>query len=128
MTDIVIKTVNLPAAIVGEPYEAAIAYSGTASALSGFSVTSGSLPPGLAVSSATDPRILGTPTARGTYTFKVTLTDTAGGVQSSTLSIVTTFAGTDDLSAVAGTNDPNSIPVAAQIARASNPTTQGLVN
>jgi large repetitive protein len=112
--DIVIKTQNLPAATVGETYEAGIAYSGNAAALSGFSVTSGSLPPGLAVSSATDPRILGTPTTSGTYTFKVSLTDANGTTQSPTLTIVASLAkgGTD------GSSDPCSIPVTAQISRA----------
>ena len=81
--DIVIDTVALPDAVVWVPYEAAIAYHGNATALSAMSVSAGSLPPGLVVDSALPfCRITGTPTAAGTFTFRVSLTDTAGVTQS----------------------------------------------
>lgn len=88
MTDITIKTQTLPPAYEGLAYEAGIVETGSLTALSGATVSSGSLPPGLALGS--DGRITGTPTKQGSYSFKVTLTDTAGGVQSPSLSITVT--------------------------------------
>lgn len=107
MPDIVHATVGLPDGMVGVVYEAALAYQGNASALSASSVTAGSLPPGLALD-ATLPfsRITGTPTVDGTYVFRITLTDAAGGVQSGDLSIRVETMGLDE--------DDNLTPRAAQ--------------
>lgn len=85
MADIVFDTVTLPDAVIGVAYEAAVAFHGNATALSAASVSSGSLPTGLAVDAALPfSRITGTPKGNqaGTYTFKLTFTDTAGAVQS----------------------------------------------
>jgi Putative Ig domain len=96
VADIVHDTVTLPDGTVGVAYEAALAYHGNASALSASSVSSGALPPGLVLDTALPfDRISGTPTTGGTYTFKVTLTDAAGGVQSGFLSIRVETEGID---------------------------------
>lgn len=98
MTDIVHDTVNLPDAFVGVAYEAALAFHGNASALSAASVSSGALPAGLALSGALPfSKITGTPTAPGTATFKVTLTDGAGAVQTGNLTIAVRTALSADL-------------------------------
>jgi hypothetical protein len=110
MTDITVRTATLPNALVGVAYEAGIAETGAVTAITACTVTSGSLPPGLAIS-AELVRITGTPTKSGTYTFKVTLTDTAGAVQSGTLTITVAVAA-DDLP-----GDILTQPVAAQLAR-----------
>lgn len=64
-----------------------IAYSETLNAAGGtspysFSLASGSLPPGLSLSSSGV--ISGTPTSAGTYTFSVTVTDSASPANSNT--------------------------------------------
>jgi Putative Ig domain len=90
VADIVIDSIVLPDGVVGVPYEAAIAYHGNATALSASSITSGQLPPHLALDSALPfARVRGTPKSSdvGTWTFKVTLTDTAGAVQSGNYTI-----------------------------------------
>lgn len=73
-----ITTTSLPAANIG------VAYSGTLAATGGvtpytWSITTGSLPSGLTLNSATG-AITGTPTAAGTFTFTVTVTDSDTGV------------------------------------------------
>jgi Putative Ig domain len=114
MTDITWRTASLPDATAGVPYEAGLAETGSATAVTASSVSSGSLPPGLSLS-ADHVRITGTPSGSGigqTYTFKVTLTDTAGGVQSGSLSI-TIRAAAD----VAGHDKPfSTLPVVSQMA------------
>lgn len=94
MADIVFDSAVLPDAIAGQPYEAAIAYHGAATALSAVT-TSGSLPPGLSLTHsafgvATGLRVTGTPSGAGidkTYTFQVKPTDTAGQATSPSYSI-----------------------------------------
>lgn len=91
MTDIVWKTTRLPDALVGAAYEASLAVTGNATAFTAASVSSGALPSsGNLVLNADHVRITGTPKRAdlGTYTFKITLTDTAGGVQSGTFTLV----------------------------------------
>jgi hypothetical protein len=69
-----VTTATLPAGVNGTPYNQTLAASGT-SPMS-WSVTSGSLPAGLSLSSAGV--ISGTPTTTGTYNFTVTVTNSAG--------------------------------------------------
>lgn len=104
MTDIVHDTVNLPDAFVGVAYEAALAYHGNATALTASSVTTGALPAGLALVGALPfSKITGTPTTPGTSTFKVTLTDTAGGVASPSFTITVRTTPSADLDDTAWT-------------------------
>jgi hypothetical protein len=94
--DIVHKTVIFPDAQVGVPYEAALAYQGDATPITASSVSSGSLPPGLTLDAALPfTRITGTPTVDGLFTFKVTLTDTAGASQTGNLTIRVVTPGID---------------------------------
>jgi hypothetical protein len=110
MADITWKTVTLPNATVGVPYEAGLAESGALTAITAGSVTSGSLPPGITLA-ADFIRLQGTPTHAASYSFKVTLTDTAGAVQSPQLTLKVVQAA-NDLPV-----DILSQPPAAQIAR-----------
>lgn len=82
---IIVKTQTLPAASAGVPYEAGLAITGQATAVTAVSVASGALPPGLVVD--TTLRVTGTPTASGKYTFTLSLTETAGSVTSGSLTI-----------------------------------------
>jgi large repetitive protein len=86
VADIVWSTTKLPPAILGVPYEAGLAVTGNATAFTAATVSTGSLPPGLALA-ADKVRITGTPTALGSFTFVVTLTDTAGAVASPSFTI-----------------------------------------
>lgn len=91
MTDIIFETTVLPDAYPGIPYEGSFAISGAASVFTACSVSSGSLPPGLSIA-ADHVRVTGTVAGVNavlpkTYTFKATLTDTAGAVQSGTYTI-----------------------------------------
>jgi hypothetical protein len=114
VADITWRTFNLPDATAGVLYEAGLAETGSLTAVTACTVTSGALPPGLSVNSD-HVRIYGTPAGSGigqTYTFKITMTDSAGGVQSSNLTITVRAA-----SDVAGHDKPfSSLPVVAQMA------------
>lgn len=114
MPDITWRTTTLPDATAGVPYEASLAETGSLTAITNCVVASGSLPTGLAIA-ADFVRITGTPkgiTIGKTYTFTLTLTDTAGGVTSPSLTITvrgaTDTAGHDKLF--------SSMPVLAQMA------------
>lgn len=97
MADITIRTVTFPNAMVGVPYEAAIAYQGNATALTASAVASGALPPGLVLDVALPfTRIVGIPTTDGLFTFTVSLTDTAGAVTSGPLTIRVTTLNLDE--------------------------------
>jgi hypothetical protein len=88
MADITWRTTKLPDAILGAPYEASLAVTGNATAFTACTVTAGALPTGLSIT-ADKVRITGTPTgAVGTYTCTITLTDTAGAVASSLMTLV----------------------------------------
>jgi hypothetical protein len=89
VADITWRTVSLPVAIAGVPYEAGLAETGSLTAVTNCTVATGSLPPGLSIN-ADHVRITGTPLGSGidkTYTCTLTMTDTAGGVTSTSLSI-----------------------------------------
>lgn len=87
MPDITYKTVAFPDGFVNVAYEAGIAEEGSATAVTAGGVNSGALPPGLVVNATDHRRITGTPTQAGTFTFTLTLTDTAGAVVSGTYTI-----------------------------------------
>jgi len=110
MADILWKTLTLPNAVVGEPYEAALGHNAAASAITACAVTTGALPPGITIN-ADFVRLTGTPTKAGTFTFTLTLTDTAGGVVSGSLSIVCDYA------VLAADRFLANTPVAAQVAK-----------
>lgn len=96
MADIVHATVTLPIAMVGVPYEAALAYSGDATPITASSVSSGALPTGLVLDTASPfTRITGTPLVDGLFTFRITLTDTAGAAQSPVLTLRVVTPGID---------------------------------
>ena len=84
-----VATASLPGAVVGSSYSATVTASGGFGPYS-FSITSGSLPPGLTMDSAGV--ISGTPTGTGTYGFAVQVTDSANPKQTitSNLSISST--------------------------------------
>jgi Putative Ig domain len=82
-----VTTVSLPGATVGEAYSQALAASGGTSPYT-WSVQGGSLPSGLALSNSGT--ISGTPTAAGTYSFTVRVTDAAGATATRALSITVT--------------------------------------
>jgi len=88
--DIVIQTTKFPTGRVNEAYEAGIATTGNATAITGTSVATGALPPGLTVTASDKLRISGTPTATGKFTFTLGITDTAGTTTSGSLSITIT--------------------------------------
>ena len=74
------------------PGEVSVAYRDALTATGGtgaltWSVSSGTLPPGLTLNSATGV-LSGTPTAGGSFTFTVTVTDTAGGTASKGVTLV----------------------------------------
>lgn len=95
VADIIVKTQTLPSAQVGVPYEAGLALTGNATAVSAVTVTSGSLPPGLSV--ATDLRVTGTPTASGKRTFTLNFTDAAGVQTSGTLTLTVAYPAQADI-------------------------------
>ena len=70
---LVITTTSLPAATGGQPYSATLAATGGITPYA-WSVSGGSLPPGLTLNPSTGV-ISGTPDVAGTYTFTVTVTD-----------------------------------------------------
>jgi putative Mn2+ efflux pump MntP len=74
-------TVAFPPAVIGVAYEAGMGFTGAT--MSALAVSTGALPTGVTVSSTTDPRLIGTPTATGTFTFTLT----GAGVVSGSYSI-----------------------------------------
>ena len=67
---------TLPGGTVGTRYVQTITASGGSGSGYQYSLTSGSLPPGLALRTLSG-RVVGTPTASGSYSFRVTATDSA---------------------------------------------------
>lgn len=78
LATLAITTSTLPAANLGVAYSATLAVSGGQSPYT-FAITTGSLPAGLTLN-ATTGTISGTPSAAGTFSFSVTVTDSAANV------------------------------------------------
>jgi hypothetical protein len=85
ISPLTIGTTSLPAATGGAAYTATLAAYGGAAPYT-WSVTAGSLPPGLSLDASTGV-ISGTPTVAGTYDFTVTVTDDDAMTASRALSI-----------------------------------------
>lgn len=87
-----ISPLSLPAAMLGSFYNQTITASGGTAPYS-FLVTSGTLPPGLILTSSSPSTALlsGVPTAIGTYTFTVTATDALGCAASRIYTVVVNF-------------------------------------
>jgi len=81
-----IETKSLPDAVVGTPYSAHLKATGGSSPYT-WSVTNGSLPPGLILDSSSG-LISGTPTNAGVYAFTATVTDKHGKSDSKSFTIV----------------------------------------
>lgn len=73
---VTVGPVNLPAGTVSTPYTAPVVASGGTPSYT-YSISSGTLPPGLTLNSATG-AITGTPTGAGTFNFTITATDSLG--------------------------------------------------
>jgi hypothetical protein len=95
--DILIKTQTFPPGFVNVAYEAGVATTGNATAITAHSIATGALPPGLTVNASDHLRIAGIPTASGKFTFTIALTDTAGVTTSPSLSIVIVSPGKSPL-------------------------------
>ncbi len=78
-----ITTVSVPRGVVGNPYGYTVAANGGATPYT-WSVSTGSLPPGLALDPATG-AITGTPTANGSYTFTLQVTDSSSAFEMASL-------------------------------------------
>jgi len=72
---LVISTTTLPSGVVGTPYSSSVAASGGTGKLA-WAVATGTIPPGIAISSTTG-ALSGTPATAGTYTFSVSVTDSS---------------------------------------------------
>lgn len=81
-----ITTTSLPGGKAGTPYSQVLAASGGTPPYT-FARTSGSLPPGIALSGAT---LSGTPTTTGSYTFTVQVTDSASATATQQFTIAIT--------------------------------------
>jgi arabinan endo-1,5-alpha-L-arabinosidase len=86
-----ISTSSLTGGVVSIAYSATLNASGGSGTDYSWSLTSGTLPTGLAL--ATNGAISGTPTAQGTSKFTVSVTDSAGASASGNLSIAIAAAG-----------------------------------
>jgi large repetitive protein len=99
MPDITYTSTKFPTGYVGVPYEAAIGYTGAATAITAAGVATGALPTGLVVNVTDHVRITGTPTVPGTFTFTLTMTDTAGASVSGSYTITIVPAGQEPVNA-----------------------------
>jgi hypothetical protein len=88
-TPLQITTTSLPSGATGTSYSTTLAATGGKTAYS-WSVSSGSLPTGLTLSSSG--QISGTPTATGTFSFIVNLTDSSSPAQSITANLSITIS------------------------------------
>ncbi|HEU0123712.1 MAG TPA: putative Ig domain-containing protein, partial [Bryobacteraceae bacterium] len=80
-----ITTATLPNGRAGTDYSSSVAATGGVAPLGAWSITQGSLPAGLSFSA--DGTISGKPTAAGTSSFTVRISDSAGGVATRSFSI-----------------------------------------
>ncbi|MCL1875979.1 MAG: putative Ig domain-containing protein [Synergistaceae bacterium] len=96
----VITTSSLPGGVVGKAYSETLTASGTAPI--NWSISSGSLPPGLSLNTTTGV-ISGTPTTAGTYNFTVKATNVAGSVTKSFSIVISTLPVVTKTSLPAGT-------------------------
>jgi large repetitive protein len=80
-----VTTTSLPNATQGAPYSAGVSASGGIPPLGAWTISAGALPAGLTMSATG--AISGTPTATGTASFTVRITDSRGGVATRGLSI-----------------------------------------
>jgi hypothetical protein len=87
-----VKTTSLPAATGGQAYNVTLAATGGIPPYGNWSVSSGSLPPGLTLNSPTG-KISGTPDVAGTYTFTVTVTDSENPAMTATATLSITVSG-----------------------------------
>ena len=83
-----ITTSSLPGGTVSQPYSQSVQAAAGIGQLT-WSITVGSLPPGLTIASLTGPNVIisGTPTTQGTFPFTVRVTDTLGRFATRALSI-----------------------------------------
>jgi len=88
---LMVTTTSLAAATGGKPYAATLAATGGVTPYS-WSVTPGSLPPGLSLDSATGV-ISGTPDVAGTYDFTVTVTDSENPAMTANATLSITVSG-----------------------------------
>lgn len=89
------KTATLPPACLGVVYEAGLGVT-SAGAVTAIAVSTGALPAGITVSSTTDPRLVGTPTVTGTFTFTLTGSDSGAVVSPSYTLVVFGTLGDDE--------------------------------
>ncbi len=89
-----ITTASLPAGQVGAAYSATLNAVGGSTSGYSWAVSAGALPPGLQLAASGTPgaALDGTPTAAGTFSFTVRVTDSAGAQATAQLSIVVAAA------------------------------------
>ena len=80
-----VTTSSLPEDTTGIPYNQTLQATGGSGGYTGWSISTGSLPPGLSLSSGGV--ISGTPTSAGTYSFTATVTDSTTATAGASLSI-----------------------------------------
>jgi len=96
-TGLSINTCGFPSIERGAFFFSALRAQGASDYVSGtitWSVTGGSLPPGITL--ATNGNLAGTPTAAGTYTFTVRAQDTSSATRFTTLNLAVTASGVED--------------------------------
>lgn len=84
-THVVVSTASVPDGVAGQPYESALAATG-GRAPYGWSVVSGSLPPGLILDTESG-SISGVPVQAGAFAFTIMVTDAASGVHQRALAL-----------------------------------------